>query len=270
MTPEQHPPGETSLPSITVITVCLNAAATISETLASVREQSYPHVEHLVVDGGSTDGTLEILERAEAIRYVSEPDDGLADAMNKGARLADGDVIAWLHADDLYRPGALQRAGAAFAAHPGAEWVVGRCPIVDARGEEIRRGVTAYKNLLLRRYSYRLLLTQNFVSNPSTFVSRRAFHEAGGLDERFKHSLDYDLWLRLGRRGDPVVVNADLAVFRMAPGSLSMQGFERQFAEHAANAREHGADHRGAVAVNAVMSRSIVAIYRGLRLLRGG
>jgi GT2 family glycosyltransferase len=109
---------------------------------------------------------------------------------------------------------------------------------------------------------------QNFVSCPSTFVRRAAFDRIGLLDERFKYSMDYDLWLRLGRLQPPVVVDEPLASFRMAEGSLSMTGFERQFAEHAQNAREHGEGHPLAVGLNRVTSRLIVLIYRGMRAVR--
>jgi glycosyltransferase involved in cell wall biosynthesis len=257
-----------ALPSFTIVTPCLNGAATLREALQSVRDQAYPvEVEHVVVDGGSTDGTLEILESA-GVRYISEPDRGLSDAVNKGIRMARGDVIGWLNADDLYQLGALARVGKAFAERPDALWATGPCLIVGADGEEIRRAVTRYKNLFLRRYSYRLHLVQNFVSCPSTFVRREAFDRIGMLDERFRYSMDYDLWLRLGRLQPPVLLHEPLAAFRMAEGSLSMSGFERQFAEHAQNAREHGAGHPLAVGLNRITSGLIVAIYRALRRVR--
>lgn len=256
------------LPSITVVTPCLNAAGTIQESLESVRSQGYPHVEHLVIDGGSTDGTLELLERADGVRHVSEPDGGRVDAVNKGIAMAGGDVVGWLNADDLYEPGALRAVGEAFAGAPEAPWVTGYCRIIDARGEEIRRGVTAYKNAFLRRFSYGLYLTQNFVSDPATFVRRDVLAEAGPLDDRYAISHDYDLWLRVARRGDPVVLRRYLSSFRMTEGTLSMEGFEQQFAEHAEVARRHGEGHRLAVAVNAVTSRLIVLIYRVLRARR--
>jgi glycosyltransferase involved in cell wall biosynthesis len=257
-----------ALPSFTIVTPCLNGAATLQQALDSVRAQDYPgEVEHLVIDGGSTDSTLAILDTA-GVRYISEPDRGLSDAVNKGIRMARGDVVGWLNADDVYLPGALARVGKAFADRSDALWATGPCLIVGAGGEEIRPAVTRYKNLFLRRYSYRLHLIQNFVSCPSTFVRRDAFDRVGLLDERFKYSMDYDLWLRLGRLQAPVVLNAPLAAFRMAEGSLSMTGFERQFAEHAQNAREHGAGHPVAVGLNRVTSRLIVAIYRAMRAVR--
>ena len=256
------------LSSITVVTPCRNAADTIAEALESVRSQGYPRVEHLVIDGGSTDGTVEILEHAEGVRFVSEPDEGRVDAVNKGVAMARGDVIGWLNADDRYEPGALRAVGEAFAGRPDAAWVTGYCRIIDGSGREIRRGVTAYKNAFLRRFSYGLYLTQNFVSDPATFVRRDVLREAGPLDSRYAISHDYDLWLRVARRGDPVVLRRYLSSFRMVEGTLSMEGFERQFAEHAEVARRHGKGHRVAVAVNAVTSRLIVLVYRALRSRR--
>jgi glycosyltransferase involved in cell wall biosynthesis len=252
-----------------IITPSLNAAATIEQALASVREQTPSNVEHVVVDGGSTDGTLEILARTPGVRWISEPDRGLSDAMNKGIRMARGDVIGWLNADDAYMPRALERVSAAFGARPDARWLTGRCIIIDAHGAEIRRAVTAYKWGLLRRYRFALHLTQNFVSSPATFVCRRAFDDVGLFDERFRYSMDYDLWLRLGRLQPPIVLGgAPLAAFRMAQGSLSMSGFERQFEEHTQNAREHGAGHPLPVGTNALVSRGIVLAYRAARAFR--
>lgn len=264
------------LPSITVVTPTFNAAATIAETLASIQSQGYERLEHVVVDGGSTDGTLELLERESAagrLRFISEPDDGLSDAFNKGVAMATGDFVGWLNADDVYEPGALNAVGAAIAAHPDAEWAVGRCKIMGGDSEESRKAVTAYKNFLLKRFSLRLYLTNNFVSSPATFAKRSVLDEIGALDVRFTYSADYDLWLRLARRGDPVYVDADVARFRMADDSLSITGFEQQFVEHAQNARENGEGHRVAVAMNQAMSKAIVLVYRSImrwRRIRGG
>jgi len=255
--------------SFSVVTPCLNAETTVAAALGSVREQGYAPLEHVVVDGGSTDATMAIVRAAgEHVRWVSEPDRGLSDAMNKGIAMARNDVVGWLNADDVYLPGTLQKVADAFGRRPHAQWVTGRCLIIDADGREIRRGITRYKDALLRRYSFPLFLTQNFISAPATFVRRDALRAVGGFEERFRYSMDYDVWLKLARRSAPVVLDEPLACFRMAEGSLSMSGFERQFREHEQNAREHGAGHPFAVAANAGMSRAIVATYRAMRAVR--
>jgi glycosyltransferase involved in cell wall biosynthesis len=255
------------LPTISVVTPSFNAAATIEETLRSVREQDYPHLEHVVVDGGSTDGTVAILERADDVRFVSEPDRGLSHAMNKGVAMATGDIVGWLNADDTYLPGAVRAIGEAFAARPEAEWATGRCLIVDGAGREIRKGATAYKNFFLRRYSHSLYLTQNFISAPATFVRREAY-QRHPFREDYAMSMDYDVFLQLAQAGDPIVLDRDVACFRMMEGTLSMSSFERQFAEHAEQARAHGAGHPIPVAINQAVSRLIVLVYHALRAAR--
>ena len=247
----------------------MNSAATLQETLESVRSQGYPRLEHIVVDGGSTDGTLELLAAAPDVRWISEPDEGRVDAVNKGLRMATGDIVAWLNADDRYEPCALHTVGEALARTPGAAWATGYCRIIDGSGHEIRRAVTAYKSFLLRRWTLGLYLTQNFVADPATFVRTSAVNAVGPLNPAYLTSHDYDLWLRVARRfGPPVVLRRPLASFRMTEGTLSMAGFEGQFAEHLAAARSHGDGHRLAVAVNRAMSGAIVLTYKALRLRR--
>jgi glycosyltransferase involved in cell wall biosynthesis len=256
------------LPTLTIITPCLNAAATLPETLASVREQAYPGLEHIVVDGGSTDGTVELLRAAEGIRWVSESDRGLSHALNKGIAMASHEVIGELNADDIYEPGALAAVGAALRDHPDAMWLTGYCRIIDADGAEIRKGVTAYKNWLLRHYSLDLYLTHNFISAPATFFRRAVLDESGGFDERYRISVDYDLQLRIARGHEPLVLERYLSNFRMAEGSLSMSGFRTQFREHAEQARRHGDGHRAAVAANRVLSVGIIGTYEVMRRVR--
>jgi len=254
------------LPSLTIVTPCLNAAATIQETIESVAGQGYGgELEHIVVDGGSTDGTLDIVRRA-GLRCLSEPDRGLSDALNKGLRLARHEIFAELNADDVYLPGALEAVGRAFADHPEAEWLTGRCAIIDLDGSEIKRAISAYKDFFLRRWSLSLHLVQNFVAAPSTFVRTSALREIGGYDERFRYAMDYDVWLKLGRRGSPIVLDERLAAFRMAGPTLSLNNLTAVFREHALTARENGHDRRLAVATNAVSSRVILAVYRLSRL----
>lgn len=259
----------TGLPSITIVTPCFNSVATIQGTLDSVRAQKYPGLQHVVVDGGSTDGTVQILQRAEGISYLSEPDRGRVDACNKGVGLAEGEVIGWLNADDTYLPGTLAAVGEAFAGPTRPKWVTGYCRIVDGAGTEIRAGVTRYKNFFLRHYSFNLYLTQNFISDPATFVRRDVLDRTGLLSEEYQISHDYDLWLRVAAEGDPTILPRYLSTFAMVDGTLSMSSFERQFTEHHRIARIRGVGHPIPVAVNVLTSRLIVLAYRAMRYLRG-
>ena len=225
------------MPSITIVTPAYNAVATIEETLASVRDQDYPGlVEHIVIDGGSTDGTLDIVAEAPGVRWVSERDEGLADAMNKGIAMASGQILGELNADDVFAPGALRAVGQGFLAHPDVEWLTGRCTIIDGRGEEIRRGVTAYKNALLRRYSFGLYLTHNFVSasspvyvqtspHPSSFFSALTFfafaptkhHISSACKRRTRTFLIFSSWNR--SQAAPKSTSSFVTVFRETSAS---------------------------------------------------
>jgi GT2 family glycosyltransferase len=257
---------------MTIVTPCLNARATIERTLDSIFVQEYENLEHIIVDGGSTDGTRELLKSLESegcIRLIAEPDDGLADALNKGVRLADSEIIGLLNADDLYLPGSLERVAAAFQANPKAWWVTGSCIIIDGEDREIRRPITAYKNFLLRHYTYRVLLTQCFVSGPSTFFKKGAFDEVGLFDKSLSYAVDYDLCLRLGRHRAPIILRGlPLAAFRMAGETLSLTGFDRQFAEGRRLARRYAGDDSLAVIGSDVMHTGIEFAYRVLRAVR--
>jgi glycosyltransferase involved in cell wall biosynthesis len=255
-------------PRISVVMPALQAVATIERSLDSICTQQVPGTEIVVVDGGSTDGTVDILRGRDDVRWVSERDRGLSDAYNKGAEMAAGDVLGWLNADDAYQPGALALVRQAFAEDPDLVWLTGPCSIVDSQGREIRHGVTRYKNALLRHYSHRLHLTQNFVSAPATFFRATAFADVGRLDVSLRYSMDYDLYLRFGRTSAPRVLDRTLAAFTMAEGTLSMTGFEHQFIEHQQVARRYRADAPAAYAANVVTSRAIVQAYRAMRYAR--
>jgi len=255
-------------PLISIVTPCFNAAATIEATLASVASQGYSDLEHIVIDGGSTDGTVDILAATQGITYISESDRGRADAANKGVRMATGEIIGFLNADDTYEPGALQAVAEAFGGPSKPGWVTGYCRIVDGEGAEIRASVTRYKNFFLRHYSFDLYLTQNFVPDPATFVRKDVLDEVGPLNQDYKISHDYDLWLRVARLGDPVVLRQYLSTFCMTEGTLSMSAFEQQFDEHARIARNRGKGHPIPVAANRVMSKLIVLAYRWMRRSR--
>ena len=144
-----------SRPRISIITPSYGHARFIERTLRSVIDQAGDFdLEYRVLDGGSEDGTLDILRRYEGrLEWTSGPDNGQVDAINKGLRMATGDIVGWLNSDDVLMPGALARVAAAFAAHPQAEWVHGRCEVIDINDRPIRRWISGYKDFRARRHS---------------------------------------------------------------------------------------------------------------------
>jgi glycosyltransferase involved in cell wall biosynthesis len=207
-------------PTITVVTVCRNVLPALRETVASVLSQDYPALEYWIVDGASTDGTVEYLAELErrGVRTVSEPDRGISDAMNKGIRLASGTLIAHLHAGDLYAPGALEAVAHAHAADPGADvycaWMRKREPHGDVvyrcAPDRLERDMT--------------------VNHPATWTRREAFERLGGFDEGLKRAMDYDFFLRARVAGCRFhVIEAPLAI--MESGGASERSLWATLAE---------------------------------------
>ena len=228
---------------ITVITPSYNQGHFIERTINSILGQVFDgEVEYLVIDGGSTDQTLEVLQSfGSRIKWVSEKDSGLADAVNKGLRMATGDVIGWLNSDDLYRPGTLPLVADYFSHHPECMWLYGKCRIIDENDREIYRGVTRYKNLLLNRFSLGRLMTENYISQPAVFFRKKLIEEVGYLRTDLRFAMDYDLWLRFGKRYPASVIREYLSDFRRHPGSLSENFTGEQFTEQYVVAKANGA-----------------------------
>lgn len=221
---------KTSLPKISVITPSLNQGTFIGQTMESVLSQSYPKLEYIVMDGGSTDNTLEVLTKCDdRVYWESEKDRGQSHAINKGLRLASGDVIALLNSDDLYEPGTLLKVGDFFAHHPEAEWLTGKCRVIDHKGRIIRRGVTQYKNFWLRFRSYRVLLVMDYISQPATFWRSQLIHRIGEFDDDLQYAMDYDYSLRVGRYFQLWVLNEYLASYRIHPSSKAGESAQAQF-----------------------------------------
>ena len=185
-----------ALPKISVVTPSFNSIHTIRETIASVAQQDYPHVEHIVVDGGSTDGTLEILRSAPRLVWVSEKDEGHYHAMDKGTRMAAGDVVAILNSDDCYRPGVLTEVAAAFAKHPEWDALFGDLVYVDSGGREIFRREEAMFDRQVIRFGH------NIINHQTLFLKKAVFLRVGGYRYKdYKNCCDYELVMRLIRAG---------------------------------------------------------------------
>jgi len=236
---------------ISIVTPTLNQSAYLRQTLASVLSQRGDfELESIVIDGGSTDGTIDLLKSIDdpRLRWISEKDTGQANAINKGLTMCTGEVRAWLNSDDVYVDGALAAVARTFGENPPARWAAGHCQIIDSGGREIRKSITRYKNRNLQRYSYKRLLRENFISQPSVFWRAEleaSLRSTGGalLDESLHWTMDYDLWLRMGRASDPLILGQVTSQFRLHPASKTGQVDRRQFDEQFAVAsRYFGAD----------------------------
>lgn len=233
------------LPSLSVITPSYNQAEFLERTIRSVLAQDYPGLEYLVMDGASSDGSVAILERwaaAQKLRYVSQPDGGQSAAINEGFARTRGEIVGWLNSDDLYAPGALHAVGEYFAAHPEVEWLFGRCPIIDRDDRPFKGFVTRYKEFWLRRYSYRRLVVENFISQPAVFFRRRLLDRVGSLDPDYHLAMDYHLWLRMGRIAAPAFLDRELAYFRSSGENKMSLRWRQSFVEDLQAARAVAGD----------------------------
>jgi glycosyltransferase involved in cell wall biosynthesis len=203
-------------PLVSVITPSFNAARFLEATIRSVLDQDYPHIEYIVMDGGSTDGTLDILRsHADQLTYFSAADDGAADAINKGFAKAQGKILAWLGADDTYLPAAVTKAVEALADNPDAAAVYGEASWVGSEGEVMGRYPTA-------PYDPKMFAQECCICQPACFIRREALETVGMLNPALRASFDYDLWIRLTKRYRFVRIPEHLATSRMHPDNKTL------------------------------------------------
>jgi glycosyltransferase involved in cell wall biosynthesis len=181
---------------VSIITPSFNQAAYLDQTMRSVLEQDYPRIEYIVVDGGSTDTSVDIIRKYESklAWWVSEKDKGQADAINKGFAHATGEVIAWLNSDDYYLAGTVSAAVKIFEEHLDVVLVYGNMLAVDEDGKTFN--TLNYKQLTLED-----LLCFQIIGQPAVFMRRSALQSAGGLDPTFHFMLDHHLWIRIAQQG---------------------------------------------------------------------
>jgi len=193
---------------ITVVTPSMNQGEFIERTILSVLGQEGDFdLEYIVVDGGSTDDSLGIIKKyKERLRWVSEKDKGQSDAINKGFNMASGDILAWLNSDDTYAAGALATVAESYRQEPFA-WCFGNCRNIDENDREIRKLITRYKIFESKRYSFGRLLSKDFISQPGAFFTRDVYQETGPLDLTCEYSIDYDYWLRIGKKYPPLYIH---------------------------------------------------------------
>jgi glycosyltransferase involved in cell wall biosynthesis len=215
------------LPLVSIVTPSYNQVGYLEQTLQSVLNQDYPHIEYIVIDGGSTDGSIEIIDRyANQLAYwVSEPDEGQTDAINKGFKYAHGDILAWLNSDDLYRPGAVAEAVEFFRDHPEAGMVYGDADYINDSGEVIGQfpaAQTDYKRLR-RGYVH--------IPQQASFFRARLWQMVGPLDPSFYFALDYDLWVRIAALAPIRYTPRTWAAFRLHRDAKSLAEADRCWPE---------------------------------------
>lgn len=229
-----------------VVVPSLDQGRFLPAALDSILTQDGAQLQVFVADGGSRDETRSVLERyGDRLRFRSGPDGGQAAALRAAfAAAGDAEVLAWLNADDVWCPGAVRRAVQALQAFPEAPFVYGRGAILDAAGAVVApfRAARPFDAERLRR-------VENYILQPTVFMRAADYRAVGGLDPTLHWAMDWDLWLRLAQRGDPVFVDADLAHAREHAAAKTARGGFARYRELLAVLRRHGAGARSPAAV---------------------
>jgi glycosyltransferase involved in cell wall biosynthesis len=222
-----------------IVTPSYNTGAHVRATVESVLAQDWPHVDYLVMDGGSTDETVDVLRSfGPRLRWVSERDRGQSDAINRGFAQTTGEILGWINSDDTYAAGAVRTAAEYLAARPDVAMVYGDADFIDARGDRIARCAHVEPEFRRRR----LLHYADFIVQPAAFFRRSAFEAVGGLDPSLNWAMDYDLWLKFAARGFKVAyLPRVLANYRWLGDSKSAAGGWGRLEEVDRVARRHGA-----------------------------
>lgn len=179
-----------SLPKISIVTPSYNQGASIGRTIESIVSQGYPNLEYLVIDGGSTDQTVDVLKQysAQINQWVSEPDRGQADALQKGFQRATGEILGWVNSDDCLEPGSLEWVGTFFAENPSVDWLIAN--------DVVEIDHWAYPNIAHRHLSLDRLLAGQILYQDAIFFRRRLYEKTAGVDPKLWGAMDYDLWLQ--------------------------------------------------------------------------
>ncbi|MBK9928218.1 MAG: glycosyltransferase [Anaerolineales bacterium] len=210
-------------PLVSIVTPSLNQSKFIQATIESILSQDYPNLEYWVIDGGSNDGTIEILKSyGERIHWLSEPDDGQSQAVNKGWRLAKGNILGWVNADDLLKPFAVRNAVEALLATPSIGAVYGRTNYIDEQGKFIQ-------NYPVQSFNYEAFVrdTENFIPQPSVFTHRNVLERTGFLNEKLHYVMDYDLWLRIGLTASMKYLPVEMAALRLHSAAKTVSAMSK-------------------------------------------
>lgn len=212
-----------------IVTPSYNSALFLNATIQSIKEQTYQDFEHIVIDGGSTDGTIELLHQYPHLKWVSEPDNGQSDAINKGFRLATGDILAWQNADDLYFPNTFQVVADFFKQNADVDLIYGNYQLIDVDGNVVTSVYPINWNQWLFAHGRFVPL------QPTVFWRRRVYEAVGDLDETLHYCMDVDFFARASRQFKFAKIDATLGQFRIHNASKT---------QNSANARKVYCEHK--------------------------
>ena len=249
-----------NLPKISIVTPSYNQGQFLRETIESVLNQNYPNLEYFIVDGGSTDNSVEIIQEYEdrIDWWVSEPDEGQSDALCKGFDRATGDLIGWLNSDDVYFPGALKKIGRTYARSPGASIYVGGIAVGEFHNGGIKRcSIPSAPSMWIKRYG---LMT---IGQQASFYNTEIYRKIGGINRDLFHRMDGNLWYRLMKcHPRAIIINDIVGFIRFHDAAKSSTAAKLYIEEKAAFEASLGIPHwQYRVAVN---------LHRLFRLINGG
>lgn len=221
-------PPAVPLPRITVVTPSFEQGHFLQETIESVLEQEYPNLEYIIIDGGSRDDSVSIIQKyqKDVAFWVSEPDKGQTDAINKGLARATGEIVTWLNSDDLHFPDTLATISRAFQHEPEADVIYGDYSLITRRGTEFLRRYEIPFHFNLMLYGV------NFIGQPSAFFRRSLLERFGYLDPSYHYAMDHEFWLRVASRGASFRhIKHFLSKYRYHSDSKTVDAAEKFFSE---------------------------------------
>lgn len=265
---------------ISIITTNFNTDKYLEQTIKSILGQKGDFdLEYIITDGGSKDNSLEIIKKYDkevkdgkwgkrvVLKYLSEKDRGQSDGINKGLKMATGDIIAFLNADDLYTEGALEKVVTYFKDNPECLWLTGYCRVIDENNEEIRGYLTKYKNSKLNKFSLNQLLIENSISQPSTFWRKSLMDKIGLLDESLHYSMDQEYWARMEQESHLCVIKDYLAEFRFTSDTKTGSSVDKTLAESKSVAERYS-NNKWVLFRQKMSNRKRIVVYKGSDMLK--
>lgn len=251
-------------PLVSIITPSFNQGKFIRQTIDSVINQTYDNIEYIVIDGGSTDETIDILNSYQGkIKYISEKDHGQANAINKGLALSSGEILGFLNSDDYLFPDAIQTVVDTFS-KTSRLWVSGDYWIVDSGNKRIQLGVVLYKKLLRLFSSRAMFLFVDYIIQPSTYWKRELQQKVGEFDESLSFVMDYDYWLRAFDFSPVKIIRKPLSCFRIHNQSKGGVRYVEQFAEEIQILRKYKINNF-IIMLHSIHNKMITTLYKVIK-----